>query len=133
MKCSWFERSQDRSVLATNGCSLAAGGRFRSRDRQQRVEHAVQWLAQSHRQVLDRALRVLECETRVGDALSIRQANGAEVLSPAHEMAFDHQRLESNLAGQSLRKYALDHFKLALRTLLAVAVTAIDHQDFRQI
>ncbi len=73
---------------------------------------------------------VVESETSIRDALSIREWSGSHVLSTCNQVTLEHQRANSGLRSRELTDDIVHHGDLPLRIFFAVAVAAVDHQDF---
>ena len=67
-----------------------------------------------------------------GPNLSIQPAH-ATAQATADQMAFEHDGPESRLAPVSLFEHVLQHGKLTFRMFFAIAVTAVQHDYFRQV
>ena len=91
------------------------------------------WLCQAIRQRTYRGLCLFEAEACIRDALAIGQTASAELLVAGNQMAFKHERFQRRLTGAPLREQIVEDSELPLRSFLAVAMTAIDHQCFRQL
>ncbi len=80
----------------------------------------------------DQLCGLVESKTGIRDALSVDQRAIGDVLPAAHQVTLQHQGTNAALSAAQLVDHASDNLDLHQRILLAVAVTAVDHDDFRQ-